>query len=196
MESPASAAGHNRIRTNYDMDVEERRVLGFRRGHAPPGSLTRRRTRTGGFTLPEVMAALALLLIGAYAVFALLVISIQSDMESAHLAIARAFAQQELESVRSIDYSGIGGETIPNCGTALSILAQGTTISSNNATSVTTPTALPSGSGKLWIVAQNTGTQTGLVLATFQVTWTEPGRGADAETYATYIVPGGISSHT
>ena len=123
--------------------------------------------RRAGFTLPEVISALTVLVVGAFAVFSLVTLSIQSDAESAHISQARAAAQQQLEWARQNGAASIAATpTIPT-------------------------TALPPGATVSFTTAATS--ITGLTDATVTINWTEPGRGQESVTLETYVATGGLN---
>jgi prepilin-type N-terminal cleavage/methylation domain-containing protein len=129
--------------------------------------------RRAGFTLIEMVAAMTLLVVGAFAVFTLLLLSIQTDSESADYSMARAAVQQQLEWYRKTPYASITsvpavtGATLPVGGTL---------------TSTVTPNATVGGVSI-----------TGLYCVTVTVSWTEPGRGSDSVSMNTYIGQNGLN---
>ena len=131
--------------------------------------------------LVEVVVALMVLVVGAFSVFALLTISIQTDAESAHYTMARAAAQQELDWVRRSVYTSISGT--PTVG---SYSADPSTLPPKATVTGPTLTAVNDSSGK---------TIPNLSLVTVAISWPEPGRGSDSVTMDTYVSANGMDLH-
>lgn len=129
--------------------------------------------RRRGFTLPEILSALTLLVVGAFSSFALLALSIECDKEAADFSAARTIATTQFETLRA-------SQNRPAAGT--------TTIAG-----VTTQLGSPA-TGTMVVTHEETTGQTALDLVTVTLTWREPGRGTVTLTNSTYICSGGVSA--
>lgn len=139
------------------------RASNSQRRHIQPG-----RSRAG-FTLIEIMAALTLMVIGAFSLYSLLFLAIQCDSESAHYAVARTIAQNQIDLIR--------------CSNALPT-ASVPSISS----------LIPGGTCSISVSAQQTGSQPVMDLVTVTIKWPEPGRGTDTVSVWTYMCVGGVTT--
>jgi type IV pilus assembly protein PilV len=64
----------------------------------------------GGFTILEVMVAVAILSLGMLGMATLMISSINRNKNSAETSIATAMAQKKMEEIRHMAYHGLGTE--------------------------------------------------------------------------------------
>ncbi len=114
----------------------------------------------------EMICALTILVIGVFGVFVLLISSIQTNAECGHFSIARAAAEQQIESARMFGF--------------------------NSESLVTKSTILPTGGAETFNVAVFNG-QVDVHQVTVTISWPEPGRGSDSITLSTLLVRGGLN---
>jgi prepilin-type N-terminal cleavage/methylation domain-containing protein len=75
--------------------------------------LGRRLRREGGFTIPEVLVAIVLLATGAVAVMGVVDTSTRNTYRAEQTQVAINRAQQELESLRQLDYGQVALTSTP-----------------------------------------------------------------------------------
>lgn len=71
----------------------------------------RRRTRSGGFSLAEVLVAISIFSISVLGIQALFLGLVQTTAQNAHYASAVELAQAELEELRSLPYGQVDSRT-------------------------------------------------------------------------------------
>ncbi|MCA1596678.1 MAG: hypothetical protein LC772_09685 [Chloroflexi bacterium] len=130
-------------------------------------------TLRGGFSLPEVLSAMSLLVVGAFSSFSLLTLAIECDKEAADFTTARTIATTQLEAIRA----------------SQTRLAAGSTSISGVSTSLGT-----GATGTLSVTREESTGQTALDLVTVTLTWPEPGRGTVSLTDSTFVCSGGVSA--
>lgn len=162
--------------------TQPRRLLDKRpsvcHGHDRGGVLRNRRRATkarpsprSGFTLPEVLSAITLLIVGVFSTYSLMALAIRVDQEASHYSIARAVAQTTIENLRT-------QTTRPTAGTSsLSGVSN----------------MIPGGSGTLTATHLESSGQTALDRVQVTIQWPEPVRQTDSYTISTYICSGGVS---
>jgi prepilin-type N-terminal cleavage/methylation domain-containing protein len=75
-----------------------------------------KRKKQKGFTLVEILIALALSLVGLMGLMALQLLAVRSNANSRNFAEATALAQEKIESLQSTSYVSIAAATESNLG--------------------------------------------------------------------------------